>query len=246
MASKDGGEPQLKLDVVANANGLIPDLKELINLDGYALPILQIDEREGLLVRELKSDDAGLRATTERSWTVHLDPTPLLRGAANKIDFTFPTAKSPDVNVKFRTYKDMDPVEAAAAVTLIEGQDVAGVSQTNYGRLASALIGGAIGFAVLMFLLLRKKPEVAVVAPLFTLPREATPFAVAALLHRIRNSDKITLSADQQSQLRNDIVALERTAFTVESNGHSENKATRDLESIARRWIDLVAATPAR
>ena len=246
LASKDGGEPQLKLDVVANANGLIPDLKELINLDGYALPILQIDEREGLLVRELKSDDAGLRATTERSWTVHLDPTPLLRGAANKIDFTFPTAKSPDVNVKFRTYKDMDPVEAAAAVTLIEGQDVAGVSQTNYGRLASALIGGAIGFAVLMFLLLRKKPEVAVVAPLFTLPREATPFAVAALLHRIRNSDKITLSADQQSQLRNDIVALERTAFTVESNGHSENKATRDLESIARRWIDLVAATPAR
>ena len=112
--------------------------------------------------------------------------------------------------------------------------------------MASALIGGAIGFAVLMFLLLRKKPEVAVVAPLFTLPREATPFAVAALLHRIRNSDKITLSADQQSQLRNDIVALERTAFTVEANGPSENTATRDLESIARRWIDLVAATPAR
>ena len=61
------------------------------------------------------------------------------------------------------------PVEAAAAVTLIEGQDVAGVSQTNYGRLASALVGGLIGFAVLSFFLVavmyrRSLPVAAAVA----------------------------------------------------------------------------------
>lgn len=230
--------PSLKLDIVANADGMIPDVRELLDLDKYGLQVTDIDEREGLLVRELKSDADGLRAKTERSWTVHLDPTPLLRGAKEKVDFEFPAAKKSDMKVAFRTYKDMDPVEAAQHMTLLEGEAVASVSQTNYGRLFSALIGGAIGLAVVLYLALRKKPEVVVEAPLFTVPREATPFAVAALLHRIRNSDKVSLSADQKNQLYGDLVALERTAFADGANGRGE-KPTRELETLAKRWVEL-------
>jgi hypothetical protein len=231
-------EPRLKLDVVANADGLIPDIKELLDLDKYPLPVLEIDQREGLLVRELKSDADGLRPKTERSWTVHFDPAPLRRGAAEKIDFTFPATRRDDMKVAFRTYKDMDPVEAAQQVTLVEGENVAGISTVNYGRLLSSLVGGAIGFAVLMYFLLRKKPEVVVQAPLFVVPREATPFAVAALLHRIRNSDKVSLSTEQKQQLYGDLVALERTAFADGANGHGE-KPTRELETLAKRWVEV-------
>lgn len=233
-------ERRLKLDVVASGHGLIPDVQQLLALANYSLPILAIDEREGLLVRELARDDSGLFAKTERSWTVHLDPAPLFRGAANRIDFTFPTAAKPEYKTLFRTYKDMDPVEVAAAVTLVEGSAVDAVSTTNYRPWALAGAGLLVGVGLITYRTLRKKPEVAAAPPLFTPPREATPFAVAALLHRIRDSRQISLSPEQRAQLTADLASLERAAFSPAANGSGENKPSRDLDALARRWIESV------
>lgn len=232
-------EPVLKLDVVANADGLIPDLKELLDLDKYSLTVLEIDEREGILVRELKSDADGMRAKTERSWTVHLDPAPLLRGASEKVDFQFPTARKPDLKIAYRTYQDMDPVAAAERVTLLEGKAVAAVAQTNYRAWAVLGVAALALFGLVLYVVLRPRPEVIVKPPLFTAPREATPFAVAALLHRIRSSDQVSLNSEQQSQLNGEIVALERAAFADGANGNGE-KPTRELETLAKRWIQQV------
>jgi hypothetical protein len=91
-----------------------------------------------------------------------------------------------------------------------------------------------------LYVVLRPRPEVVVKAPLFTLPREATPFAVAALLHRIRNSDKVSLSAEQRSELTGEIAVLERAAFADGANGHGE-EPTRELETLAKRWIQQVS-----
>ncbi len=84
------------------------------------------------------------------------------------------------IAVTYRAYKDMDPVEAAAKVTLAEGKDAAAIAQPNYvvwigGGIAVLL---AIGF--FLFKILWSKPvDSGATAPAFVAPREASPFAVA-------------------------------------------------------------------
>jgi hypothetical protein len=225
---------RLKLDVIATSNGLVPDLEDLLNLSAMGLKVTNVDNREGLHVSELHSGDDGLYAKSERNWTVELDPAPLLTGAKEKIEFQFPQPKSDGITVAYRTYKDMDPVEAAAKITLMEGKEAAAIAQPNY----TAWIGGgiavlaAIGFT--LFQLLWKKPAVVdAAAPAFVTPREASPFAVASLLHRIRNSPAARLTDSQRSELEREINSLEQSSFAPESKPRTES----DLQSLAARWV---------
>lgn len=223
---------RLKIDVVATAHGLVPDLYELLDLQGFELKVLNVDDREGLHVSELHSGDDGLYAMSERNWTLELDPAPLLRGA--QVNFQFPKPQSSEIAVKYRTYQDMDPVDAAAQITLLEGAAAAELARPNYvawtlGGLALLLVPGAV-----VFQMWRKKPEVGSARPpAFVMPREATPFAVASLLYRIRSSPEATLTDLQRSELHREIVLLERTAFAAETS----SQTTRELAALADRWI---------
>ena len=226
---------RLKLDVIATSNGLVPDIEDLLDLKAFGLQVTNVDNREGLHVSELHSGDDGLYAKSERNWTVELDPAPLLQGATSKVEFQFPQPKSETIAVTYRTYKDMDPVEAAAKVTLAEGKEAAAIAQPNY----YAWIGG--GFAALVIAglvltqLLWKKPVTDIAAPAFVTPREATPFAVANLLHRIRNSKQAHLSDTQRAELEREINSLERGSFAPDASARSVS----DLRSLADRWVRM-------
>ncbi|WP_425619384.1 hypothetical protein NA78x_003124 [Anatilimnocola sp. NA78] len=225
---------RLKLDVIATANGLVPDLEDLVDLQALGLKVTNVDNREGLHVSELHSGDDGLYAKSERNWTVELDPSPLLQGAKERVEFQFPRPKSEAIAITYRTYKDMDPVEAAAKVTLVEGQEAAALTEPNYyvwigGGLVALM---AIGLVVAK-LLWTKPVHANKVAPAFVAPREATPFAVATLLHRIRHSPIANLTEAQQTELDREISSLERASFAPESSPGS----TRDLQSLAERWV---------
>lgn len=225
---------RLKLDVIATSNGLVPDLEDLLDLKAFGLRVTNIDNREGLHVSELHSGDDGLYAKSERNWTVELDPSPLLQGAQSRVEFQFPQPKNETIAVTYRTYKDMDPVEAAAKITLAEGEAAAAIAEPNY----QAWIGGglvavvAIGL-ILTRLLWKQSADATATAPAFVTPREATPFAVATLLHRIRNSRLAHLTASQQAELAGDIQSLEQAAFAPETKSRSES----DLQSLAERWV---------
>jgi hypothetical protein len=224
---------RLKMDVVATAHGLVPDLEDLIDLDGFALKTVNVDDREGLLVRELYSGDDGLYAKSERNWTVELDPTPLLRGAKEKVEFEFPKPKSDEIAIEYRTYKDMDPVAAASLVTLVEGEDVQAVAQPNYRKWVFGGLTAAVVIGLIVTKLLRKPTVEAVRAPTFVVPRDATPFAVVSLLHRIRTSPEARLSDTQRAELQQEIVTLERAAFAAEAGSQSHG----DLVGVADRWV---------
>ena len=178
--SRELTDKRLKIDVIATAHGLVPELDQLLKLSDYSLSVREVSDKEGLLVNELHSGPEGLYPISERSWTVEFDPTPLLRGASSRVDFEFPAAHSSDIEVTYRRYQDLDPVEAAAKFTLVEGSEVAKLAETDY-RL---WIGGAIGLiviGVLTYLALRRKPlDSSAAPPLFSLPREVTPFSVIA------------------------------------------------------------------
>ena len=237
LDSRELAGKRLKMDVVVTANGLVPDLPQLLDLDGYSLKVERVEPREGLLIRELHSGPEGLYAVSERSWTVHFDPTPLLQGAKHRIDFEFPKTKAENVEVNYRTYDDVDPIEAAATVTLSEGPEVEKIAQTNYfawglggfASLAAILLAG-----IVVFWKNPKPPESQ--APAFEIPRDVTPFSIVALLHRIQSSPAAALSEPQRQDLRRDIASLEQASFARGSAAYS----TQDMTSLARRWINLV------
>jgi len=227
-------QKRLKMDIVATARGLVPDLDDLVDFQSYELKKTNVDSRAGLRVTEFHSGDDGLYAVSERNWTVELDPAPILHGADERIDFRFPKPTSGDYAVTYRTFKDMDPIAAAEQVTLVEGASAAALTRTNY---PAWVLGGLALLAVVGFIavkLLRKKPTLAAQGPpAFTMPREATPFAVVTLLHRIRTSPAATLTDSQRKDLEREITALERAAF---ANG-ATHRSTPDLSSLADRWI---------
>ncbi len=65
----------------------------------------------------------------------------MLRGANERVDFEFPAAVSPDTEMVYRRYEDMDPVEAAAKVTLVEGE------QVGHLRASTTACGALVGLA---------------------------------------------------------------------------------------------------
>ena len=231
--SRELTDKRLKIDVIATAHGLVPELDQLLKLSDYSLSVREVSDKEGLLVNELHSGPEGLYPISERSWTVEFDPTPLLRGASSRVDFEFPAANSSDIEVTYRRYQDLDPVEAAAKFTLVEGSEVAKLAETDY-RL---WIGGAIGLlmiGVLTWLALRRKPlDSSAAPPLFTLPREVTPFSVIALLQRIESSHAVPLSDDQRRTLQSEIHNLEQHTFARDSSPATSH----DLDTLARRWL---------
>jgi hypothetical protein len=225
---------RLKLDVIATSNGLVPDLEDLLDLQSFGLKVTNVDNREGLHVSELHSGDDGLYAKSERNWTVELDPAPLLQGATSNVEFQFPQPKSDSIAVTYRTYKDMDPVEAAAKVTLVEGADVAAIATPNYYAWIGGGLVALVAIGLILFKLLGPKPAATnVAAPAFVAPREATPFAVASLLHRIRSSKLAHLSEAQRTELESEISSLERASFAPEASPRSTN----DLRALADRWV---------
>ncbi|MDX1947303.1 MAG: hypothetical protein SFU86_18015 [Pirellulaceae bacterium] len=232
---------RLKLDVIATARGLVPDLADLLDLPGLGLAVVNVDDREGLHVSELHSGDDGLYAVSERNWTVELDPTPLLRGTKELVEFRFPEAKSADVALSYRTYQDMDPVAAAAQVTLVEGADAAAIARPLYGLWIAGGLAAVFAISLVAGKLFWKKPQEAAGPPPFVKPREATPFAVASLLHRIRSSPQARLTAGERDELAREIARLERASFATETSPQPAG----ELESLADRWISVALGTSA-
>lgn len=234
--SRELADGRLSIDVIAAAHGLVPEIDELLKLTGYTPKVLEVAKAEGPHVSRLHSGPDGLYAVSERTWTVHLDPTPLLRGAAGRIEFTFPQPTSPEIQVIHRTYQDMDPVDAAATVTLLEGDAVSQVARTNYWLWAAA--GSLLVAVAAVILLLRNSTAVEGPAvPSFSLPNEVSPFSIVALLHRIQSSPTAPLSEEQRQSLNGDIIAVERRAFARDADSFS----AQDLEAIGRRWLKAVS-----
>lgn len=238
--SRQLADNRLMIDVGATADGLVPELDQLLQLSDYSLPIQDVAEQGGVEVKEFHSGSDGLYARSQRSWTIHLDPTPLLRGAAQRVDFEFPAATSPETSMIFRRYEDLDPVESAAKVTLVEGDDVSQLALLDYrvwvaGGVATALV--LVGLALVVWRSSRR--DTSETPPLFTLPSPFTPFSVIALLHRIQSSPEVSLTEEQRNSLRADIRALEQKAFTP----HGGVTQTESLEKLARHWLDTALAS---
>ena len=226
----------LKIDVSATARGIIPNLDQILDLKNYSIPITSVDDQATIELKELITNEESLAVTSQRSWTIHLDPTPLLRGASERIDFDFLKALPADAEMVYLRYDDLDPVQAAAKLTLLEGGEVEDIATPDNRPWVIAAILLIIAVAVAAYYYVRSKTEEAdAPPPLFTAPEEMTPFSVLSLLYRIQKSDSVEMNSQLKDRLQSEIQSLEHTAFSqTASDDHWQTQQLRDLTS---RWI---------
>ncbi len=221
LDERQANEGKLLLEVKATARGLVPDLRELLDMKFAGFRTGKIEDR-GLAV--LKFDDEAPRVAilSERSWLVTLDAT---QGpVARDMTFDFATAQSPQTKMTWQRYQDVDlqPVEKTV------------VLQASYGQRDVPwlwIVAGTLSIlaliAVVVTFVRRLRPLPVQVS--YDLPDPLTPFSVLGLLTELRQSRQFPGS--RSADLTRAIADLEHHYFSQNAHGNG------DLRVIAETWI---------
>jgi hypothetical protein len=205
---------------------VLQELNELLDVNLAGFTVVKTND-SGVAVSKLDTEGDDLAALSERSWVFDLRPEGTGKGPAS---FRFPAAKARELEVTFKRYADADLVEVKPEVAL------AGLRlRPDWTWLWLTLIvaGGSVG----AWAFIRRGRAAAAnveAAPVYAIPSQLTPFTVLNLLRRLHKDDRVLLSADQRGELVTTIRDLERDFFGPRKNG----EPSRDLETLARRWVD--------
>jgi hypothetical protein len=222
LDERQADKGKLLLEVKATGIGLVGPLDELLAIDSPGFEVKKTDDN-GVNVSKYDEDGASIAVVSERNWTVALQARDGLPQLPR--EFTFATAKVPEVEMTYQRYQDAD-VQTVGPTLSLERE----YGQRGWGWKPWAAGAGA-GFVVLagaaVYLGIRRGRRVRT-RPV--LPAHLTPFTVLDLLTRARESAK--LSEDQRKDLDRSIGEIEQHYFAAETNGH-----TPDLRRIAERWL---------
>lgn len=231
----------LSLEVAATAAGLVPALEDLLDLAPLAAvaKVRQVTVIDPLMVKELNTWAEQVAPRSERRWTISLDGD-AIRLAAQATEVPFPTLKGTQVSTVWRTYQDVDPIILTKGSVLLDrvqaapgAGNVPPVAADDtllylYGGLA-ALVAG------LGWLLFRPRPQ----GPrpprareVFIMPAQVDGFAVVALLRRLGPSPLVKFTAEQQTELRQDIERVQADCF-----GGAGTLTTADLTTLTQKWL---------
>ena len=234
----------LTLEIKAVGSGLVPELDELLNLDGLkkAVGVRQVNAHDGLQLKELNTWGEQVGPRSERLWSLSLNGD-AIRAAEGPTDFLFPPVKSKDYKLVCQTYKDMDlttlgepsvrlaRTEAAAAGGVVLKQPRNPYLWPGVGVAIGLVLGGLI-YA------LGKHREDEGERPLrardvFKMPTEIDGFAVVALLRRLRTSPLVQLGDAQRQELQQDLQRVQQTCF----GGNGSKMSEADLRGLADKWL---------
>ncbi len=233
----------LALEITATASGLVPELDQLLDLDAMkkVVAIRSISPHEGLQVKELNTWGDAVAPRTERIWTLALDGDPI-RAADTPTLVPLPSAKSKDVTVVSKTYKDMDKI------TLDQPSVKIGRTQTIATMIAKAapgippwqLAAGGAGVLLVIILIIvaatrgRSTKQRALRArDVFKMPGEVDGFAVIALLRRMGTSPLVNLREPQQKELQQDLQRVQTACFGAKGGTMSET----ELRGLVEKWL---------
>ena len=233
----------LALEVKVTASGLVPELDQLLDLDALkkVAAIRSISPHEGLQVKELNTWGDAVAPRTERIWTLSLDGDPI-RAADAPTQVPLPVAKSKDVTVVSKSYRDMDPI------TLDQPSVKIGRTQTITAMIAKvaprlqpwqlAAGGAGVLVAIIMLVVFATRRGSTKERPLrardvFKLPGEVDGFAVIALLRRMGTSPLVKLRELQQKELQQDLQRVQQACFGAKGGTMSEI----ELRGVAEKWL---------
>lgn len=236
----------LTLEIKATANGLVPELDDLLDLAAFkqGVEIRQISPHEGLQLKELNTWGETVAPRSERLWTLTLNGDPI-RAADRPADLSLPAAKSKDFLVQPQTYKDLDLVPLpglSVRVDRVAAVSGAALSVPGHRPMWWLSVGGAVvvGLVGLLFLLLRSRRTAEIPIPrardVFKMPAQVDAFAVVALLRRLGASPLVRLNASQQSELTSDVERLQQACF----GGSGQPLSEAELRRVVDKWLRAI------
>ena len=211
-------EGVLKLEVRAEATGLVPEFDKLMELPVSDFTVEDIED-QGAVVNEFGDDRDSLR--TERTFVLTMKAKEgLEKGAARRFSFAQPRA---DHEVLYQRYDDADLVAATRDIELLGEYPSA---RTSPLWLIMPLILGLAGFA---FWLTQPRRKPVVVAAALRVPDEVTPFTALGFLRKLRDSGRVA---------QGELADLERAIGDVEHRHFSAETVVEggDLETVLRYW----------
>ncbi|MEC9477124.1 MAG: hypothetical protein VX764_08810 [Planctomycetota bacterium] len=221
---------KLKLEVLAQGLGVLPDLNGIIpgwqeNLVASGFPLAEIDGLldNGLNVVKIDDEIIPVVPQSERSWTINLQiPDSLSSSEA----FQFP-AVAEGIELTCKKYSDFDIVELEEPKVMLQ------IPTKGLPDWAIMTIGGIIAVLFLIILGRKKKVEETVV-PRWQMPEEVSALSVTHLLRRIEEEHGLI---DE-----NDLPALQEEVATIEARYFSEQSESQvdlpDLKETAQQWLN--------
>lgn len=209
----------LVMEVKVQADGLVPDLEEIVNLDPADFEVTKTED-EGVSIARFGDDETTI--ISERLWLVEMRAK---EGVENPENFRFAAPKDESIQTLYQRYDDADLITAKLEVNLEQAYKAKEPFDWRWLLLIPGLAA--------VFWMLRSvfKGSGAVEAPRgLQVPDDVTPFTVLNLLQEVRSSPRIG-DADRQD--------LDAAVIRIETHyfGESQSGEAPDLRSIARDWV---------
>ena len=218
LDQRKADEGKITLEIKAKANGLVPALDAILQLDLPGFRVKKSDD-QGASVSRFAEDRDGV--VTERVWLLSLEPAD---GGAPPRTFTFGKPKVADCKAVYQRYDDADLATVSAAVALVQvaPRDPAWA----YVVLALAFV------AYFAWFFLSKAKAGAAAGPALAMPADVTPFSTLAVMMAVAARARLDDAAKRE--LAADQARIEAACF-----GRADDPAL-DLRAIAEKWIRRV------
>lgn len=223
LDDREAAAGRLTLDVRATGRGVLPELKDLLDVSLAGFTITKTND-SSVNVTKLDTEGDDLASLTERSWVFELRPEGQGKGPAL---FRFPPAKAKGIELTYKRYADADLVEVKPELALA-GLRLRPDFTWLWVLLGLAMAGGAATFAVRRRLAVR--PAEAGEAA-YAMPAQVTPFTALTLLRRIQADDRLALADERRGELARTIRELEQGYFARPTNGSPNGDLTRLLQT---------------
>ncbi len=227
LDEREADKGKLALEIKAVGKGILPDLKELVDLKFADFEVAEIEDSK-LSVSKFDESSSQPVILTEHLWTVSLkDRAENL--AASERTFAFPAALISQGEQLFQRYDDADLKPAQATVVLKRSIEQATLLQ-RWGWTVLGLLVLVSGGVAAWIVLRPQLSSVAATDSRWAVPSEITPFSVLSLLRDIERDG--TIPAGERPELVASINQIERYFFAEE---HSV--PAPDLSQTALSWV---------
>ena len=220
LDERQADDGRLILEVKAVAQGLVPELDDLLEIQSEGLNVVEVED-QGLSIARFDPEAEDTVVVSERTWTVDLAADDAEAGTPET--FHFATLKVDDAEAIYQRYDDADLAEVAPVIDLQErygGRDLRWLWATF----------AAIGLLAIAALVYALRPRRRVeAAERFRVPEPVTPFTVLGLLRDIERHNGFP--SPQHEELVATIGNLESHYF-LRPGGPEP-----DLGAIARDWV---------
>ena len=222
LDERQAADGKLVLEVKATAQGLVPGLDDLLELEPDDFEITKTDD-EGVSVSKFDQESDETVVVSERTWLIAMQAKPDLPQRPET--FHFGTTRVDSAEVTYQRYVDADLKEVDQVVSL---EQKYGEPRRRWPWVVLAAVVIVSGLAVAGRRLTRRRGPAAPTG--FQVPDQITPFTVLGLLRAIHDNDGLSEPARQE--LVASINRIERFYF-----GKDAAEQEPDLKSLAQQWV---------